>query len=747
MSAHDLRTVAEAARVLSAESCEIDGERYGLPAEASSGERLAALSDRLYRRLYARGGKPRRGPLDRAAERDLTLRLSAANAGAGTWERGWRIAELDGDDRLAVRRQDGPAFRTRRRKVRVAAGGEWRIGARCRVRVGKEIHDFDGFYLARGDAEEDRRPPAVVRLYWHLAPAAAVAWMAAVTSRLNAAGIPFQAKTLRVPGDYRRADAAVLYLARPRLAAARDLVAEIYREIAGGLRPAVPLFTLRLAPGLGLAEDPRGGRSFGQHRSQVAAAALWRSFEEGGDSTAARLAALVRAFREAGLDPERPYLEAGTEHGDREAYRPLNGAELGSGPRSPTRAARARAAVSGEGLLAAAITIGRDLCREALWHEDRCNWLGRAAWLEGPRASPAVASLGSDVYDGAAGVALFLAELARATGDREAHRTARGGLRGALARCRRGDVPLRGFFDGRLGVAWAALRVAGRLGDEELGRNGAALLGEVLAADAGESPLDLISGNAGAVLALLDLNRRPVPFVAPEPLLPAAVRWGEEIVAAADVDAEGRMTWATARASGEDLGPRPLAGLSHGASGMAWALLELGHRAGRDDLCRAGRAAFAYEDSLFDPERGNWPDLRDDGKTGDAPRFPVAWCHGAPGIALARLRAVAADPDHAGEHRGIAGVALATTAAALEEALRHDDADTSLCHGIGGLVAVLGYAGRVLGEPAWRDAARAALGQLVERRGPWPSGTPSGGPNPSLMLGTSGLGTCLLRAL
>jgi lantibiotic modifying enzyme len=131
---------------------------------------------------------------------------------------------------------------------------------------------------------------------------------------------------------------------------------------------------------------------------------------------------------------------------------------------------------------------------------------------------------------------------------------------------------------------------------------------------------------------------------------------------------------------------------------MAWALLELAHRTGREDLRRAGRAAFAYEDSLFDSERGNWPDLRADGKTGDAPRFPVAWCHGAPGIALARLRAVAADPDHAG-------------------------------------------------EPAWRDGARAALGQLVERRGPWPSGTPSGGPNPSLMLGTSGLGTCLLRAL
>lgn len=44
--------------------------------------------------------------------------------------------------------------------------------------------------------------------------------------------------------------------------------------------------------------------------------------------------------------------------------------------------------------------------------------------------------------------------------------------------------------------------------------------------------------------------------------------------------------------------------------------------------------------------------------------------------------------------------------------------------------------------------ARETLEELFGRygaEGPWPSGTPSLGPNPSLMLGTAGIGYTLLR--
>ena len=63
---------------------------------------------------------------------------------------------------------------------------------------------------------------------------------------------------------------------------------------------------------------------------------------------------------------------------------------------------------------------------------------------------------------------------------------------------------------------------------------------------------------------------------------------------------------------------------------------------------RAGaERALAYERSLYDPAMGNWPDLRE---TAGAPApvgsaFATFWCHGAPGIALARLRANELAPD------------------------------------------------------------------------------------------------------
>ena len=49
---------------------------------------------------------------------------------------------------------------------------------------------------------------------------------------------------------------------------------------------------------------------------------------------------------------------------------------------------------------------------------------------------------------------------------------------------------------------------------------------------------------------------------------------------------------------------------------------------------------LAYEDSLFDPQVGNWPDLRSGSPGVQAPSSPsyaVARCHGVPGIALARF--------------------------------------------------------------------------------------------------------------
>jgi lantibiotic modifying enzyme len=187
-------------------------------------------------------------------------------------------------------------------------------------------------------------------------------------------------------------------------------------------------------------------------------------------------------------------------------------------------------------------------------------------------------------------------------------------------------------------------------------------------------------------------------------------------------------------------GKPDLAGLSHGASGIALALLELHHVTGDARHLQAAREGFRFERSLFDPRLENWADVR-----GTEPAFPVAWCHGAPGIGLARLRAYELLREE--QWRAEAEAALRTTRRSLEAST--PGADFSLCHGVAGNAELFLYAAQVLRDPSLLDVATTAglWGlELYERPArPWPCGVRAGGENPSLMLGLAGIGWFYLR--
>ena len=186
-------------------------------------------------------------------------------------------------------------------------------------------------------------------------------------------------------------------------------------------------------------------------------------------------------------------------------------------------------------------------------------------------------------------------------------------------------------------------------------------------------------------------------------------------------------------------------GLSHGASGLGLALLELFAVTGRIEFRNAARRSFEYEDMLFDPGKSNWADLR---RPSAYCRYERFWCNGAPGIALARLRTAALDSDRRQDYLDKARPAIKTTIDAIDDQLAETRADTSLCHGLAGLGEIVLIAGQLLDEPPLHDRAIAVSHALIERHsrsGDWPSGTLTGGPNPSLMLGLAGVGYWLLR--
>jgi lantibiotic modifying enzyme len=179
---------------------------------------------------------------------------------------------------------------------------------------------------------------------------------------------------------------------------------------------------------------------------------------------------------------------------------------------------------------------------------------------------------------------------------------------------------------------------------------------------------------------------------------------------------------------------------------MAWALLELAALTDEDRFRRAALAAIDYERSLFSAEAGNWPDLREfepsskTTKNSQAEeKFTTAWCHGAPGIGLARLRSLRHIDD--AEIRAEIDVSLRTTSE-LGFGGNH-----SLCHGDLGNLELLLEASRILDEPQWLAQAGRMAAMILKSfdKDGWLCGVPLDVESPGLMTGLAGIGYELLR--
>ncbi len=288
--------------------------RGGLPAaleaaldDAGRRRHLAtSVTEDLYRWFYCPGDAvPARkeGALPPFEDPALCAALSAANCGRGSWEPGWTVDGRDGDRLLAVRGR-------LRARVRAADCRASAPGGAVLVRLPKELPAFSpGFYTAVGDAVADAGPAApIVRVYWNVAPAGAPALTAALTRALNRAQTPFRLKVADHPLRFARSDAAVLYLGAEAFAAHRAALLGVADSVRPHLAPAVPAFTLPLAPGVALAEDRADGdESFGERRCALLAEAIVRAHEQGRRATAERLDAVAAAFAAAGVELDAPY--------------------------------------------------------------------------------------------------------------------------------------------------------------------------------------------------------------------------------------------------------------------------------------------------------------------------------------------------------------------------------------------------------------------------------------------------------
>lgn len=270
------------------------------------------LQQRLYEFAYVRALDGRIEPPapPPVAPRDLFDELSAANATRERWDGGWQIVQFAPNGSVYARKgQQMQSFAPGR--YAVAQGGTPMPGAWVNVHLPKESRDLQpGFYHVFGEVPLDDGETRLTRIYFHVDEAGAPLLVHAVTTALNRLLVPFRLKTLSHRGTYTRSDAAVLFFPKRYFAVVSRLLGRIRAAARDHLRPRTPLLTKHLQDGVGLAEDPARGDSFGTHRCRLIAQAVWDAYARGQQSEESRLEELDMQFTRNGLALAKPWLRA-----------------------------------------------------------------------------------------------------------------------------------------------------------------------------------------------------------------------------------------------------------------------------------------------------------------------------------------------------------------------------------------------------------------------------------------------------
>ncbi len=381
-------------------------------------------------------------------------------------------------------------------------------------------------------------------------------------------------------------------------------------------------------------------------------------------------------------------------------------------------------------LVQQAITIAVELQQRAI-----CGADGSISWMSlRYRANTQGFQLqGLDVslYDGSCGVALFLAALAKVTGNSEWHDLSLRTLQ-PLCKVLQDSNPenvarltRRVGMSGATGlgsVAYALAQISQLLQEPALLQDAlkaASLITPLIVAD---QTFDIMAGAAGTILGLLALPASTS--------LELALACGEHLLKHQTSIDKRPKAWKNSTG-------KQLTGFSQGAAGIAYALLRLYAVTQDSRFLDAANEAIAYEQSVFSTEAQNWPDLRS-----EEPCLRVSWANGAAGIGLGRLGGLSVLDTV--EIRQEIAIALETT---QKFAISNVD---NLCWGNLGRMETLLVAAQKLDRPDLLEFVHQAVSHIVTQAQAQGTFTlfpdlPPKVYNPGFFHGATGIGYELLR--
>ncbi len=345
------------------------------------------------------------------------------------------------------------------------------------------------------------------------------------------------------------------------------------------------------------------------------------------------------------------------------------------------------------------LNLADDLTQRAIYNDTGtgASWVGLTYMDEAQQAK--IVALRDDLHSGSLGVAIFLAAAYKASSNSDLKQLALDAL----------DATHRSLVDAGAGLRyWQKMKIGGALGvgsvlyglslvhnllQEQRPLDIAQLAFEHLSFEkiASDRSYDVMDGSAGALLGLLALY----VCTGDVSVLQRAIACGEHLLSQRVLLDGGHLAWHT-------VDDNALAGMSHGAAGIGYALSRLFEVTSDQRFKEATVEAILYEQTMFDESKQNWPNT-----LGGKPQYQVRWCHGAPGVGLARLGSLGAlDASYLCDD---IQAALQTTMNAAPATI------DNMCCGTFGRIEFITTAAQRLGRPELCHYARRATEQALTR--------------------------------
>lgn len=254
---------------------------------------------------------------------DLLHDFSQQNSSKERWDIDWKIIAVESNGSIRVER-DGVIQRVQAGQY-VSDGDQVspaREGNLVKVYHPRESLAYQpGYYYVFGEAVQNASDEdSLIRFYFNVNPKTAVELVKILSEQLNRFQVPFHLKLPIHKEAYCRVDTGVMYLARRYYDFVVKLLTKNWSNLEPLLEAPVPLFSYKIAPGIGFAEDPGSANdSFGLNRCRLMAKGVWQAFRENVNHVQGRTKSVLTEFEKAGVRIDRPYLNPGT----RRTYLPL----------------------------------------------------------------------------------------------------------------------------------------------------------------------------------------------------------------------------------------------------------------------------------------------------------------------------------------------------------------------------------------------------------------------------------------